>query len=54
VGGEQLADDADLFDVVDSHEDDRQISGNAVRPKPAGPPPPRRMVSDDGRSDESA
>jgi hypothetical protein len=34
VGPQQLANLGDVRDIVDTQENDRQVAGNAVRPKP--------------------
>ena len=33
VGAEQLADDVEVLGLVDPHQDDRQVAGDAVRPQ---------------------
>ena len=33
VGAQHLADDGDVLDVVDAHQHDRQVAGNALRPE---------------------
>ena len=33
VGAEQLADDAEVLELVDPHQDDRQVARDAVRPR---------------------
>ena len=38
VGAQQLADDVEVLDLVDPDEDDRQVAGDAVRPRAPGAP----------------
>ena len=55
VGAQHCAHDPDILDLVDAHQHDRQVAGDALRPqRRLAAPAPRRIVSDDERSAGSA
>jgi hypothetical protein len=47
---QELAHDLEIGNVIDPAHDDRNVTGNALRPQRSGPPSLRASTSDEGRS----